>query len=104
MIMLVVMVVMLALVMMVVMLALVLVPVMMKERGAGRCGGKRVIQVGLMNGSASFYCSRGREVADDAGHDGDGDDDDDDDDDDDGDGDGYGDGDNGDLDLKTGQP
>ena len=35
----------------------------------GMCGVERVIQVGLMNGSASFYCSRGREVADDARHD-----------------------------------
>ena len=47
----------------------------------GRCGVERVIQVGLMNGSASFYCSRGREVADDAGHDNDDDDHDDNDDD-----------------------
>ena len=46
---------MIMLVVVVVILALVMVPVMMKEKGAGRCGGKRVIQVGLMNGSATFY-------------------------------------------------
>ena len=34
---------------------MMVIAVMMKERGAGRCGGKRVIQVGLMNGSATFY-------------------------------------------------
>ena len=34
---------------------MLLLVVRMKERGAGRCGGKRVIQVGLMNGSATFY-------------------------------------------------